>query len=384
MTKIILHQRQMPIYQVGIMARFCERFPDAKILFGAASKFASLKNAEINNPKFLKRRWFYPTKRPTVFFAPIFFLLLRLRPKVIITEGSVGNLTIPFLVFLRPFLGFKIILWGHGWDRMKGIDLKNSRKDRYRLSLQKWSDALVFYSHSAKDGLSSYLPASKMFVANNTIDSVEPGQIFDRLKTEGRDSVKKRLNFKAKVNLVYLGRITSNKNLMLLLDLSSEMQGRDFELHFIGSGNALNDLEERSRKEKLTGVRFHGQISEQEKIGELLFACDLMFIPGKVGLSVVHSFNFGLPVIVFDSNEHSPEIDFVKHEENGMILQEHSLTAIQKVIDMVTEDESKLERLRLGARKTVETTVNTNAFLDGFEGAIQYVLKENETDSSES
>ena len=46
-----------------------------------------------------------------------------------------------------------------------------------------------------------------------------------------------------------------------------------------------------------------------------------MINPGLVGLSIIDSFAAGIPIITTTSKIHSPEISYLQHNYNGLILE---------------------------------------------------------------
>ena len=68
-------------------------------------------------------------------------------------------------------------------------------------------------------------------------------------------------------------------------------------------------------------VVFHGAIHDDVKTGEILFACDMMVMPGYLGLSVNHAFCFDCPVMSFEQQKngpfHSPEVEYVINNKTG-------------------------------------------------------------------
>jgi predicted RNA-binding Zn-ribbon protein involved in translation (DUF1610 family) len=66
--------------------------------------------------------------------------------------------------------------------------------------------------------------------------------------------------------------------------------------------------------------RFLGPIQDSAALSRIFRASDAVVIPGYVGLAVNHAFAHGRPVITCRSAIHSPEIDYIEHDVNGLIL----------------------------------------------------------------
>ena len=101
---------------------------------------------------------------------------------------------------------------------------------------------------------------------------------------------------------------------------------KDIEFHFIGDGPMRGMLEMMSKNLGLYNkVRFWGNIIDDEKIGKLLYSSDIMFMPGDVGLAIVHPFCFDCPVMTQSSDGngppyHGPEIQYLINGKTGFFV----------------------------------------------------------------
>ena len=99
-------------------------------------------------------------------------------------------------------------------------------------------------------------------------------------------------------------------------------------------------------------------------------------MPGYVGLSVVHAFSYGLPVITCRTGEngpfHSPEIEYLKHDYNGLLLEE-SPEIISHAIQSLLKDEVRYEKQKQNTLKTAYDEYKLDRMISGFYEAIQYV-----------
>ena len=128
-----------------------------------------------------------------------------------------------------------------------------------------------------------------------------------------------------------IGRLLRYKQPQLLLDIYDSLSGTFGDtlcIHFVGDGESLEELKLQVKERHIEkNVVFHGAIYNDLKNGELLYCSDLMIMPGPVGLSVNHAFNFDCPVITYKQD----------------------------------------------IRNIVENTCSINNFIKGFEEAINYV-----------
>jgi glycosyltransferase involved in cell wall biosynthesis len=82
----------------------------------------------------------------------------------------------------------------------------------------------------------------------------------------------------------------------------------------------------------------------------LCFAvADVFVMPGLVGLAVLDSFTAGLPVITTNYPFHSPEIEYVVPNDNGLVT-DMTAQAYATGLTTVLQNPTELARLKAGAR----------------------------------
>jgi glycosyltransferase involved in cell wall biosynthesis len=323
-------------------------------------------------------------------FLNVFPYILKVRPKIIIHDFSIGIASLLPTLFLARLSGIKFILWGHGYDRTKGFHPKKSIMDKLRIWLLRKTDAAILYGHEAKRELSEYVHAEKLFVALNCLNTNVLNIIRERLEVEGRDSVKKRIGFKHRYNLIYIGRILEAKKPELLIEIYSYLREKYdgiLGIHYIGDGDYIDRLKDQVKLKGIeNNIYFYGSVHDDDANGEMLFCSDLMVMPGFVGLSINHAFNFNCPVVSFKQKGNGPEVENVINERTGFIVEEHSVAAMAQTISNYLENKEMQDRMRMNVRHTVEHICSIDNFIDGFLSAIRHVSpslkildKENET-----
>ena len=124
--------------------------------------------------------------------------------------------------------------------------------------------------------------------------------------------------------MLYVSRLDPDNRLDLAIQAVHQLQAEFPTLQFvaIGKGDA-----ERQRLEKLVAhldlahqVRFLGPIYDELELAPWFLTADLFCYPQNIGLSLLHAFGYGLPVITSDHVEsQNPEIEALRHGENGML-----------------------------------------------------------------
>ena len=73
-------------------------------------------------------------------------------------------------------------------------------------------------------------------------------------------------------------------------------------------------------------VWVYGPCYEEKILGDLLFNAEICIVPGDVGLTIMHSFVYGTPVITHNNfPKHGPEFDAITDGVTGSFFIENSL-----------------------------------------------------------
>ncbi|MEO6695347.1 MAG: glycosyltransferase family 4 protein [Ignavibacteria bacterium] len=377
--RIIILQRLLPHYRIGFFRKFCERYVNTKILYGQPRKGESLKNAvEINDKNFILSKNLYFDKSGKVFLTNIYFKIFKYRPDIVISVFNVGNLNIYLLFILKFFLRYKLILWSFGYDPVRGFDPLNKFADKIRLYLSLKADAVIFYWETGRLKISKYSKKTDhYFVAPNTLDTENQFQLKEKFDKKGLDVIRKELGLKNKFHFVFVGRLLEDKQVDLLLKAFKilEDNNSDCSLSIVGDGPQRDNLTKLSKDLNLRNVRFLGEILDEEKTGELIYVSDAFVMPGRLGLSVVHSFCFGTPVIsqLKTGDFHGEGVGYIKENLNGYLVEDGSVKAIAgKMTDIISNPELS-NKLRAKAFYTAQNECSTENMLKGFDEAMNYV-----------
>jgi len=378
-NKIIILQRILPHYRAGIFRKLCKKFPGTKVIYGQPFNNESLKNADdLSNDIFIKCSNTYFNRDGKIFISKIYSRIKEIKPAIIISVFNVGNLNIYILFFLRKLLKFRIILWSFGYDPISGFDPDKKLSDKIRLYLSQKADAVIFYWENGKDEVSKFSKKTEhYFTAPNTLDTdrqIELKKIFDRT---GRDNLKAELGVKEKSHFVYIGRLLEDKQVDLLLKAFSQVEkdNPNCRLTIIGDGPEMSKLLNLSKELYLKNIYFTGEILNEEQTGKWIYISDAFVMPGRLGLSVVHAFCFGTPVISQnkDKHFHGEGIGYIKDGENGFLAEDGNIQDLAKKMNLIISDRELSGRLRSNAFNTSQNECSADNMISGFERAVEYV-----------
>ena len=271
--------------------------------------------------------------------------------------------------------GVGTVLWGHGYSKSESPWRRRLRERSAGLA-----DALLLYNRAAA---ASYVDAGadpkRVFVALNSLDQspiqaarqpwIDDPARLDRFRRDhGLDGTS---------NVLFVSRLQPANRLDLLVEAASLLLPTHPRLNVLIIGKGV---EERQRLETIArergvaaAIRFLGPIYGEEQLAPWFLASDVFCYPANIGLSVLHAFGYGLPVITSDdATAQNPEFEAIRHGENGLLYPPDDTDALATTLDRLLSDDT--QRLAMGdaARQTVLDEFSLKRMVDGMEAAIQY------------
>ena len=129
-------------------------------------------------------------------------------------------------------------------------------------------------------------------------------------------------------------------------------------------------------------VHFLGPIIDERKVSAYMFASDIMVVPGRLGLIVIHSYCFDLPVISQENigTSQGEGISFLKHGETGYLVQDGNLNEMTQCILQLLHSEQLQLTFKENIRKTLQEECGFEKMMSGFEDVITFVNKNERID----
>ena len=221
-----------------------------------------------------------------------------------------------FLV-IRRIINRKTVLWGHAWPR-NGV---HSKSDLLRNCMRLLANKIIVYTNQQQLELKNKMPKKDILAAPNAVVSASM-MAFTRSSNQ--------------FNLIYVGRLTKRKKPYFLVKaFASEVDKypSNTKLIIVGEGEEKDKIKKYIAQNKLSNsIVLLGHISNHEKLKELYFNSFFSISPGYVGLSITQSFGFGVPMLVSKDENHSPEIEALRIEENGLFFKTDSKSDFNKTL----------------------------------------------------
>jgi glycosyltransferase involved in cell wall biosynthesis len=273
--------------------------------------------------------------------------------------------------------GVRVVVWGQGYSRHRLFRPDRRFRDWLHLLIVRASDAYVCYTEAIRETLSRHVPADKLFVARNTLDTERLVELRRGFEQAGRESIRSELGLHPQGDFVaFIGRLQARKRPEVLLEAQRLLrdEGVRFEVLFIGDGPMRPELEARASELGLDdSVRFVGECYGDEA-ARYLFASDVMAMPGWLGLAVVHAFAMGVPVVSQltgkqDLIGHPPEAAYVCNGVNGRMADPGGPREFAAALKSVLADRAHLGR---GAAEFAARELSLDGMVDGFVAALSH------------
>jgi glycosyltransferase involved in cell wall biosynthesis len=146
----------------------------------------------------------------------------------------------------------------------------------------------------------------------------------------------------------------------------------DFQFLVIGGGVDAELVRQAARQHPwihALGPKFG---LEKTKLASL---AKVFIMPGLVGLGVLDSFVYGTPLVTTDYPLHSPEIEYLEDDVNGVIVKEtNSTEAYAKAVVRVLSDSKYCDTLKAGAARALQT-YTIDAMAERFAKGVLLALK---------
>jgi glycosyltransferase involved in cell wall biosynthesis len=252
------------------------------------------------------------------------------RYKHFVLTGDVGILSSWVLLILCKFLNKRVYLWMHG---IKGPLSWKSKLMTYPFYWMAHK-YFLYNDFSRRLMIDSGFSENKIVCVYNSLDYDK--QLSIRKKQVATDIYQKFFGNHFPV-LIYIGRIQQSKKLNIILDAMLILREKDITCNLVIVGEDIEEvrLEEDISKKDLRGNTWlYGSCYEEEQIAELIYNADVCVSPGNVGLTAMHCFTYGTPVITHNNfSNQNPEFEVVTPSITGDFFEENNAIDLSSKIE---------------------------------------------------
>jgi len=248
------------------------------------------------------------------------------------------------LWFHRLLGGCRLALWGHG----RNMQARNphSWSEKVKRYISRRVDWWFAYNETSAAVVRELgFPKDRITLVNNSIDTKAISAARRTLSTEAIARAKAGLGIESENVAIYTGGLYEEKRIPFLMEAAVKIRAQlpDFHLIIIGGGPLAKQVQ--NAADFKSWIHYLGPMNDEQKIPYWAIA-KVSLLPGLVGLGVLDSFALGVPLITTDYPYHSPEIEYLRDDVNGVVV--HDWTSIdayaKSVVDLL-QDKDKLARL---------------------------------------
>jgi glycosyltransferase involved in cell wall biosynthesis len=375
LNRVTIIQKSLPHYRLpffSLLRKFLkEKDIDLGLIYGREQGKSSLKDDEANLSwaTYMPARYFSLGSRKVIWHGK---LSIPFKSDLVIVENANKLLFNYYLLLTRAATARKMAFWGHSLNFQGNKRSAGKAGNLLKHLLIKQSNWWFAYTKGEKQKLVNMgVKAGRITAVENAIDTLELNDHIQDIKAEEREQLKKSLGLLPQRTAIFIGGMYPEKRLPFLLQCCHLIKKTvpDFNVILLGNGEDAHLAQEAARLH--SWIHYPGTKKGREKALYLSLA-DVILMPGVVGLIVLDSFVSGVPMLTTDIHGHGPEIEYLRHQVNGIVTKNDAQVYSEEVIRLLL-DSSRLNQLRQACFESAKIyTVENMArnFADGIEQAL--------------
>jgi glycosyltransferase involved in cell wall biosynthesis len=176
--------------------------------------------------------------------------------------------------------------------------------------------------------------------------------------------------------LLFVSRLDRRRRADLLLSAAARLVGAHPGLRvvIVGKGSIEGELRDLAASLGIAPrVQFVGELYDEMELAPYFLSASAFVFPEYMGLSVLHAFGYGLPVIASErAGCHGPEFAALRHGANGLTFRHGDADSLAEAIRTIIENPDLAKQMSAEALRTVNETYTLARMVDGFEAAARY------------
>ncbi len=238
---------------------------------------------------------------------------------LLITEQASKQLFNIVLAYGQGLLGTRHAFWGHGRNLQASHETESGTGEGLKQRLT--SRAHWFFSYNDMSTDLAVDAGMQRDRVTPTMNATDTKRIRDALAGVDAARVRDDFGFGDGPLALFMGGLSPKKRVDFLLEsaIAIRQQVPDFELVVIGDGPVRDLVSDAC--ERHPWIHWLGAMYDESRVAPAS-VCSVQLMPGLVGLNIVDAFALGIPTVTTGIDWHSPEIDYLQHDRNGLMLPE--------------------------------------------------------------
>ena len=367
-TNVVIITNVVTSYREGFYDRLFKH-DDVSVTVYCEEKIPgmNLKSIHAKYPERVKivKAWVASKEKIGFQFLPIFKIFKN--ADVIFLDGNpriLSNWIMSAFSFLYP--NKRVVMWtmAHSYGA-------NPYTEKIRLGWASWHKNIFVYTDKEANTLREK-GWSKHFILgmNNGLDQQKIENEKSKWTTGQLDNWKSEKGLRDNIVLLSIARLVPKNKYELIIealpDIIKEIPRIKWVL--IGTGSEENYLKNLAKEKGLLDyIHFEGAIFGEENLAPYFLSAELFIHPSSIGLSIMHAFGYGLPVIV-DNEEHmhGPEYGAFKNSETGINFETDNSKSLSDVTINLLRSPKEINRMRENVLRIAREEYNVDIMVDRF------------------
>lgn len=295
---------------------------------------------------------------------------------VLVVCGDVHHISTLLIAAIARFKGIGVVWWAHHRSA-------TSRKVLILLRVflvRCLADIILVYTRSGIDWYKERgIKGDQIFATSNTLSVKEVDEAVEKTNNNSIAEQIRKFNLAGKKLILFCSSLRPKTNLELLIDALPRICSQVCNAHLVVIGDGPRAQAIRTQI-AASGMENHvlmlGKMIKQEELAPWFMSADVFVYPGAVGLSMLHAFAYGLPVVVHNNPMHQmPEYEAFKDGINGLSFNEGDVDDLaQKTISLLRDDHMRA-MMSKSARDTIRREYSMEKMISSFSNAIHAAHK---------
>ena len=292
------------------------------------------------------------------------------RGDVVVVCGDVHQLSSLWIAFKAKLKGIAVVWWGH-----HRTATSRDLAVRVRLAVAKMlCDVFLAYTRTGIKYLESVgFKHGRVFATGNTIDQQPVESAIEAWTGERLRTFQAENDIVGKKLLLCCSVLRPKVKLELAIKalVAPELSG--VLLAVIGDGDEkvayqklATDLGVASR------IRWIGATRDQMEMAPWFLSASAFVYPGSIGLSILHSFSYALPVVTHGNVGHQmPEFEVMEDGKTGLCFNENDGEDLKLKVAQILSDEDRRLKMSQYCRQVAHERYSMKAMIDNYCEAIE-------------
>lgn len=367
--EVIIITNVVSSYREGFYDRLFKR-DDVSVTVYCEEKIPgmNLKSIHTKYPERIKlvKAWIGKHEKIGVQFLP--FIEIFKRADVIFLDGNPRILSNWFMSLLSAFSRKKIVIWTMGHSAGA-----NSFTEKIRLNWTSIHKNIFVYTDNEAETLRKKGWTKQHIIGmNNGLDQKLIDNEIKKWSNEKLNQWKSDKKLNDSVLLLSIARLTPKNKFEYIIEalprVISEFPNVKWIL--IGSGSEENYLKNLAKEKGLLDyISFEGAVYGEENLAPYFLSSDLFVHPSSIGLSIMHAFGYGLPVVVDNAEaNHGPEYGAFKNLETGINYESNNVEELtEAILKLLKSSDDRLrmkENVQIIAREKYNVDIMVERFVE--------------------